>query len=104
MIRCALQSCIEPDSIGLAGPGSSADWHQARIVHAEMLHFVRQLQAFYQLEVIECSWQAFEELIAKNEDGLDGLVKAHREYLGRLMTRILLVSTSRSGGTEVRPL
>jgi hypothetical protein len=82
-------------------PGSSADWHQARVVHAEMLHFVRQLQAFYQLEVIECSWQAFEELIAKNEDGLDGLVKAHREYLGRLMTRILLVSTSRTGGTEV---
>ena len=67
-----------------------------------MLHFIRQLQAFYQLEVIECSWQAFEELIAKNEDGLDGLVKAHREYLGRLMTRILLVSTSRTGGTEVR--
>lgn len=66
-----------------------------------MTHFVRQLQAFYQLEVIECSWAAFEELIAKNEDGLDGLMKAHREYLGRLMTRILLVSTSRTGGTEV---
>ena len=54
-----------------------------------MIHFVRQLQAYYQLEVIECSWQAFEETIAKNDDGLDGLISAHKAYLGRLVTRIL---------------
>ena len=54
-----------------------------------MVHFIRQLQAFYQLEVIECSWQAFEELVTKNEDGLDGLLSAHKEYLERLVSRIL---------------
>jgi gamma-tubulin complex component 3 len=57
-----------------------------------MVHFIRQLQAFYQLEVIECSWQAFEELVNKNTNGLDGLMEAHKEYLGRLVSRILLVN------------
>ncbi|CDZ98040.1 Gamma-tubulin complex, DGRIP91/SPC98 component [Phaffia rhodozyma] len=77
------------------------EWHHCRIIHAEMVHFIRQLQAFYQLEVIECSWQAFEELIQKNEDGLDGLMSAHKEYIGRLITRILLVTHSRSGNEEL---
>jgi gamma-tubulin complex component 3 len=34
------------------------DWHQIRIVMAEMIHFIRQMQAYCQLEVIECSWKA----------------------------------------------
>lgn len=63
-----------------------------------MVHFIRQLQAFYQLEVIECSWQAFEDLIAKNDDGLDGLMEAHKEYLQRLVSRILLVMPKYSKG------
>jgi gamma-tubulin complex component 3 len=65
-----------------------------------MVHFIRQLQAFYQLEVIECSWEAFEELIVKNEDGLDGLMKAHKEYLRRLVARVLLKAPE--GSSDVR--
>ena len=33
------------------------EWHQIRITMSEMIHFVRQVQAFCHLEVIECQWK-----------------------------------------------
>ena len=68
-----------------------------------MIHFIRQLQAFCHLDVIECSWQAFEQFIAKKEGDLDGLVEAHRAYLDRLILKALLLSPHRQG-KEVRSL
>ncbi|WVQ93414.1 hypothetical protein IAU59_000485 [Kwoniella sp. CBS 9459] len=76
-------------------PGLSNDWHHCRIVQAEMVHFLRQLQAFYQLEVIECSWQALMEFVNKREGDLDALIAAHREYLSRVVRKVLLLSTKR---------
>ncbi|OCF44974.1 gamma-tubulin complex component 3 [Kwoniella heveanensis CBS 569] len=76
-------------------PGLSNDWHHCRIVQAEMVHFLRQLQAFYQLEVIECSWQALMEFVNKREGDLDALISAHRGYLSRVVKKVLLLSTKR---------
>lgn len=68
------------------------EWHQIRIVLAEMIHFMRQLQAFCQLEVIECSWKVLMEFVERKEGDLDGLISAHNAYLERVVKKILLMS------------
>jgi gamma-tubulin complex component 3 len=75
------------------------EWHQIRIVLAEMIHFMRQLQAFCQLEVIECSWKELMDFLAKKEGDLDGLIQTHRNYLDRMVKKVLLMSPK--AGKEV---
>ncbi|EAL21609.1 hypothetical protein CNBC6460 [Cryptococcus deneoformans B-3501A] len=76
-------------------PGLNNDWHHCRIVQAEMVHFLRQLQAFCQLEVIECSWADLIEFTTKREGDLDALITAHRKYLSRVVRKVLLLSAKR---------
>ncbi|KAI9632597.1 Spc98 family-domain-containing protein, partial [Dioszegia hungarica] len=76
-------------------PELGNNWHSARIVQAEMVHFLRQLQAFYQLEVIECSWAALMEFTAKRQGDLDSLIQAHRTYLDRVVKKVLLLGHRR---------
>ena len=59
---------------------------------AEMIHFVRQLQAYCHLEVIECSWQDLHNFIQKKEGDLDALIENHRAYLDRMVKKVLLLS------------
>lgn len=68
------------------------DWHQIRIVMAEMIHFIRQMGAYCQLEVIECSWKILLEFIQKREGDLDALIEAHGAYLDRMVKKVLLLS------------
>jgi gamma-tubulin complex component 3 len=56
-----------------------------------MVHFLRQIQAYCQLEVIECSWSAMLEYMDKREGDLDALIKAHRTYVDRVVRKILLL-------------
>ena len=42
-----------------------------------MIHFIRQMEAYCQLEVIECSWKILLEFIQKREGDLDALIEAH---------------------------
>ncbi|RSH94655.1 Microtubule-nucleating Tub4p (gamma-tubulin) complex component [Saitozyma podzolica] len=76
-------------------PTLSNDWHHCRIVQAEMVHFLRQLQAFCQLEVIECSWQSLVDFTSKREGDLDALIQAHRTYLSRVVRKALLLGSKR---------
>ncbi|KZT24524.1 gamma-tubulin complex DGRIP91/SPC98 component [Neolentinus lepideus HHB14362 ss-1] len=69
------------------------EWHQIRLHQAEMIHFVRQMQAYCQLEVIECSWQELLDFVEKKEGDLDALIEAHRSYLDRMVNKILLLTT-----------
>lgn len=71
------------------------DWHNVRIAHSEMVHFLRQLQAFYQLEVVECSWSVLEEYCNKRTGDLDALIHAHRVFLERVVRKVLLSSGKR---------
>ena len=41
---------------------------------AEMIHFIRQLEAYCNLEIIECSWQDLSNFIEKKEGDLDVLI------------------------------
>ena len=64
-----------------------------------MIHFVRQLQAYCHLEVIECSWQDLSNFIQKKEGDLDALIENHRAYLDRMVKKVLLLS-SKAGKEE----
>ena len=58
----------------------------------EMIHFIRQLEAYSHLEVIECSWQDLMHFIQKKEGDLDALIENHRGYLDRMVKKVLLLS------------
>lgn len=59
---------------------------------AEMIHFIRQMEAYCQLEVIECSWKNLLDFVQKKEGDLDALIEAHRAYLDRMVKKVLLLS------------
>ncbi|RDB22495.1 Spindle pole body component alp6 [Hypsizygus marmoreus] len=73
-------------------PELEFEWHKIRLVMAEMIHFIRQLQAYCHLEVIECSWKILIDFLNKKEGDLDALIEAHRSYLNRMVKKILLLS------------
>jgi gamma-tubulin complex component 3 len=64
-----------------------------------MIHFIRQMQAYTQLEVIACSWKALMEFFAKREGDLDAMIDAHQSYLDRMVKKVLLISSK--AGKEV---
>jgi gamma-tubulin complex component 3 len=80
-------------------PDLEPSWHKIRIAMAEMIHVIKQLQAYCQLEVIECSWKALVEFLNKREGDLDAMIDAHRTYLDRLVKKIMLLSSK--AGREV---
>lgn len=67
---------------------------------SEMIHFIRQLQSFCHLEVIDCGWQDFERTAMVEGGDLDSLVQAHRVYLDRLVNKGMLLNVR--AGKEVR--
>jgi len=67
---------------------------------SEMIHFVRQMQAYCNLEVIECSWKVLLDFFEKKEGDLDAMIEAHRTYLDRMVKKILLVIPK--AGKQVR--
>jgi gamma-tubulin complex component 3 len=83
-------------------PHLAPDFHRARIVLAEMAHFVRQMQYWVHLDVIACQWQTLEDVCAKKQGDLDSLIEAHREYLDNLVNNTLLLLSK--PGKEVRLL
>ena len=74
-------------------------WHKIRLVMAEMIHFIRQTQAYCQVEVIECSWEVLHQFIQQKKGDLDSLIGAHRLYLDRIVKKVLLLS--HKAGREV---
>ncbi|CAE6481924.1 unnamed protein product [Rhizoctonia solani] len=80
-------------------PELQSAWHQARIVLAEMIHFIRQMQSFSHLEVIDVSWKRLVEFTSKKEGDLDALIDAHQTYLERIEKKVLLIS-SKTGREE----
>ena len=58
----------------------------------EMIHFIRQMEAYCQLEVIECSWKILLDFVQKKDGDLDALIETHRAYLDRMVKKVLLLS------------
>lgn len=77
----------------------SFQWHKIRLVMAEMIHFIRQTQAYCQVEVIGCSWEVLNQFIQQKKGDLDSLIDAHRSYLDRIVKKVLLLT--HKAGREV---
>ncbi|PWN32047.1 uncharacterized protein FA14DRAFT_138591 [Meira miltonrushii] len=71
----------------------------------EQIHFVKQLQGFVNLEVVEYSWNDLTQLFSTQANhknrlmDLDELISTHRAYLNTLISKIMLrgVTSSSSG-------
>ena len=78
------------------------EWHRIRIFMAEMIHFIREMESYCQLEVIEISSKGLVDFIHDKEGDLDALIEAHRSYLDKMVKKILLLSPK--AGREVSVL
>jgi len=67
----------------------------------EMTHFIRQLQAFNQLEVIEYSWHDLQGFFSKRQGDLDELIEAHRAFLDALVGKMMLKGGRKSSATPL---
>lgn len=67
---------------------------------AEMTHFMRQLQGYNQLEVIEYSWQDLQNFFEKRSGDLDVLIAAHKGYLSSLHGKFFLRGGGKRGGVD----
>ncbi|KAF6762275.1 gamma-tubulin complex, DGRIP91/SPC98 component [Ephemerocybe angulata] len=81
-------------------PELEPEWHKVRLQTAEMVHFIRQLEAFCRLEVIECSWKILIDFLDKKEGDLDSLIEAHRSYLDRVKKKIFLLNHKSKSNKE----
>lgn len=74
---------------------------RANVRLSEMIHFVRQLQGFNQLEVIAYSWHALEQAFTQHPGDLDQLIETHRTYLHTLISNALLRGGKRSHAEQL---
>ncbi|SNX82323.1 related to Spindle pole body component alp6 [Melanopsichium pennsylvanicum] len=63
---------------------------RAMLMLSEMIHFIRQMQGFAQLEVIEYSWNDLLNFFSRRQGDLDELIESHRAYLNALIGKVLL--------------
>ncbi|KAJ3043517.1 Gamma-tubulin complex component 3 [Rhizophlyctis rosea] len=75
-------------------PEISHDLQHCHILHAEMSHFILQLQYYILFEVIECSWEELMDVLEKRGEGwgmdLDAVIGAHNRYLNCVSQKGLL--------------
>ncbi|KAE8231330.1 hypothetical protein CF326_g3660 [Tilletia indica] len=85
------------------GPALEAQRGVMRATHrlSEMIHFIRQLQAFNQLEVIEYSWHDLQSFFSKRHGDLDELIEAHRAFLDALVGKMMLKGGRRSSASAL---
>lgn len=67
----------------------------AQMLSNEMVHFVYNLQYYIMFEVLEVSWNKFEEGITRARS-LDDFIQAHDQYLDRIVAGALLEPQVRS--------
>ncbi|KAH9824870.1 Spc98 family-domain-containing protein [Melampsora americana] len=91
-VEYALDGGWKAVMLGSKSERFKSDFHRARLVMSEMIHFIRQLQCYVQLEVIECGWQEFEKRVMLEGGDLDSLVEAHGVYLDRLVSKGMLLN------------
>lgn len=104
----ARKAIKEPQSISQGQTGNAALVRQAHVALGnlgEQIQFVKQLQGFVNLEVIEYSWNDLTQLFSTQSSNknrlmdLDELISTHRAYLNTLISKIMLrgVTSSSSG-------
>ncbi|KAK0917385.1 Microtubule-nucleating Tub4p (gamma-tubulin) complex component [Friedmanniomyces endolithicus] len=79
--------------LGAVNDKLGADWKNARLGLAGMVHLVDQLQYYILFEVIEASWSGLQKAIQNPASGtvtLDTLISAHTAYLRSITRKGLL--------------
>lgn len=77
--------------------------HKFHMLRNEMIHFVSNLHSYIMFEVLETSWENLvDDMNAANN--MDEIVKAHDEYLNRIMDKSLIGSSKVPKGSLVDPL
>lgn len=71
----------------------------------EQIHFIKQMQGFINLEVIEYSWNDLCQFFITNREkrtqiDLDELIQSHKAYLNALLSKVLLRSSSKKGNSD----
>jgi len=66
-----------------------------------MIHFVRQMQGYCQLEVLDYSWHDLQGFFEKRQGDLDELIETHRIYLDSLIGKMLLRGGGKKGSGMV---
>ena len=59
---------------------------------AEMIHVIRQMQMYTQIEVIAVRWKNLLTFVHKKEGDLDSLIATHKNYLEELVNKALMIS------------
>ncbi|GJJ07538.1 hypothetical protein Clacol_001740 [Clathrus columnatus] len=70
-----------------------SNWHRIRLTIGEMIHIIRQMQMYIQIEVIEVRWKHILSFINKGQGDLDSLIAAHNLYLEELVSKALMINT-----------
>lgn len=70
-----------------------SDWHRIRLTIGEMIHIIRQMQMYNQIEVIEVRWQNLLSFLNKGQGDLDSLIAAHKAYLEELVSKMLMLNS-----------
>ena len=64
--------------------------HKVNLMRHEMMHFIRNLHDYVASQVLEISWQEFQDNLLHRVTCLDQLVATHEKYLNRAIFRCLL--------------
>lgn len=72
-------------------PHVAVDLHRCRLVCSEMIHFIYQLQYYFQFDVIECSWAELSKAVNSECDyDYSSLIRYHQEFLTSLKSKAFL--------------
>ena len=64
--------------------------HKVNLMRHEMMHFIRNLHDYVTSQVLEISWQEFQDNLLNKVTCLDDLIATHEKYLNRAIFRCLL--------------
>ena len=64
--------------------------HKVNLMRHEMMHFIRNLHDYVTSQVLEISWQEFQDNLLNKVKCLDDLIATHEKYLNRAIFRCLL--------------
>jgi len=74
--------------------------HRCHLLRNEMAHFIQNLRHYLTFNVLELSWNKFQETINSSKS-LDSLIEAHKIYLLTVKEKALLTEDSLQKKEEI---
>lgn len=70
--------------------GMSYQFRQLHLYRQEMQHFVKVMQSYISHQIVDVTWQEFQQALAKDVHNLDDLHNVHCQYLDNAIFRCML--------------